>query len=263
MIEELFSLRNKTIIVTGAGSGLGREFVQGLAQAKANVVLLDVQKDNIDKIAQEADPEKKMLLPVFCDVTCSQDIEKAIEQIDQKFGRIDVLINCAAILGSDKTMLEVEEKEWDKVLNVNLKGTWLMSKHVALYMISRQIRGKIIHISSILGKRSQLKRIHYASSKAAVEHLTRNMAMELIEYGILVNCMAPGWTETEMVKTFLEGEQGEKWRETIPMHRAANPKELLGVLIMLASEASSYMTGTIIPIDGGYSYLGIEPKNIN
>ena len=115
-----------------------------------------------------------------------------------------------------------------------------------------------INISSSLGFRSQLKRVPYSASKAAVEHLTRNLAMELVKHKIRVNCLAPGWMSTTMVKDILEGPEGEKWRRAIPMGRAAEPVELTGALLLLASRSSSYMTGTVLRVDGGYSYCGIE-----
>jgi 3-oxoacyl-[acyl-carrier protein] reductase len=134
----------------------------------------------------------------------------------------------------------------------------MMATYISKYMIANQLAGRIINISSSLGLRSQLKRIPYATSKAAVEHLTRNLAMELIQHGIRVNCLAPGWMNTNMVKNILAGEEGEKWRASIPMRRAAEPAELAGPLLLLASQASSYMTGTILRVDGGYAYCGIE-----
>jgi NAD(P)-dependent dehydrogenase (short-subunit alcohol dehydrogenase family) len=144
------------------------------------------------------------------------------------------------------------------VLNVNLKGTWMVATEVSRYMVEHAIEGRVINISSSLGFRSQLKRVPYATSKAAVEHLTRNVAMELVQHKIRVNCLAPGWMRTEMVKNVLDGPEGEKWRNAIPMRRAADPIELTGALLLLASKASSYMTGTVIRVDGGYSYCGIE-----
>ncbi len=130
-------------------------------------------------------------------------ITNLIKETHKVFSRIDILVNCAGILGLDNFLLDTTESERDKVLEVNLKGTWLISTEVARYMVQHEIKGRIITISSSLGYRAQLKRIAYATSKAAVEHLTRNMAMELAEKGIRVNCLAPGWMETPMVKTFL------------------------------------------------------------
>ncbi|MBA3535959.1 MAG: SDR family oxidoreductase [Tatlockia sp.] len=253
-----FSLKNQVAIVTGACGGLGQEVVKVLVSAGAKVVLADVDQSNLESLFSKIDWSKKYLS--VCDVTDKNTVRKLIEETHKKFSRIDILVNCAGILGSDNFLFDTPESEWDKVLEVNLKGTWLMSTEVARYMIQHAIQGKLITISSSLGYRAQLKRIAYASSKAAVEHLTRNMAMELADQGIRVNCLAPGWMETPMVKTFLDGAEGEKWRKTIPMRRAAKPQELSGALLLLASEASSYMTGVVLRVDGGYAYCGIEEK---
>ncbi|MBA2655789.1 MAG: SDR family oxidoreductase [Tatlockia sp.] len=258
--RNLFSLENQVAIVTGACGGLGQEVVKILVDAGAKVVLTDLNQANLETLFAEIDATKKYLS--VCDVTDRNTINQLIEQTHKNFNRIDILVNCAGILGSDDILLETTENEWDNVLEVNLKGTWLMSTEVARYMTQQAIKGKIITISSSLGYRAQLKRIAYASSKAAVEHLTRSMAMELAELGIRVNCLAPGWMETPMVKTYLEGAEGEKWRKTIPLKRAAKPHELSGALLLLASEASSYMTGVVLRVDGGYACCGIEEKGV-
>jgi len=253
-----FSLENQVVVVTGAAGGLGRELVSILADAGASLVLADTNQIMLDELSREIDSTGQKVLSQECDVTNKQDILSLIEVAHRKFKAIDVLINCAGILGPDELLFSVTEDEWDSVLDVNLKGSWLAATHISQYMISNQIAGRIINISSSLGLRSQLKRISYATSKAAVEHLTRNLAMELVSHNIRVNCLAPGWMETDMVKNLLDGPDGKKWRNAIPMRRAANPSELTGPLLLLASKASSYMTGSILRVDGGYSYCGIE-----
>jgi 3-oxoacyl-[acyl-carrier protein] reductase len=255
---EQFSLENQVVLITGALGGLGRELVAILADAGASLVLADTDEGKLKKLAQEIDPSGAKVLGQKCDVTNKQDILSLIKNANTKFKTIDVLINCAGILGPDELLFDVSESDWDSVINVNLKGSWLAATHVSQYMVAHKIEGRIINISSSLGLRSQLKRIPYATSKAAVEHLTRNLAMELIQHNIRVNCLAPGWINTNMVKSILQGEEGEKWRASIPMRRAAEPSELAGPLLLLASHASSYMTGTILRVDGGYAYCGIE-----
>lgn len=251
-----FSVADEVAIVTGATGGLARELVLILLDAGANVVLADINEEGLDDFSRTLNHPDRVMNQV-CDVTSKQDIEKTIAIAHQTFGRVDILINCAGYLGEDVLMFDVAESDWDRVINVNLKGTWLASTEVARYMVKQGIKGKIINISSALGYTSCLKRIHYAPSKAGVEHLTRNMAMELVDHGISVNCLAPGWMSTPMVKELLEGPSGDKWRKVIPMKRAADPKELTGPLLLLASGASSYMTGAILRVDGGYSYLGV------
>jgi NAD(P)-dependent dehydrogenase (short-subunit alcohol dehydrogenase family) len=253
-----FSLKDQVAVVTGAAGGLGRELVRILADAGACIVLADSDESRLSELAREIDPSGQMVLIQKCDVTREQDILRLVENAHQKFNTIDVLVNSAGILGSDTLLFDISEEDWDSVLDVNVKGSWLAATHVSQYMVAQEIAGRVINISSSLGLRSQLKRVPYATSKAAVEHLTRNLAMELVQYGIRVNCLAPGWMATDMVRDILEGPEGEKWRRAIPMRRAANPSELAGPLLLLASKASSYMTGSVIRVDGGYSYCGIE-----
>jgi 3-oxoacyl-[acyl-carrier protein] reductase len=253
-----FSLEKQVAIVTGAAGGLGSELVKILMEAGADVVLADSEEIRLNGLAQELDPSGQRLLVQKCDVTKERDILSLIDRAHQKFGKIDILVNSAGVLGPDAAWSNVLESDWDGVLDVNVKASWMAATHVSKYMITNHLAGRIINISSSLGLRSQLKRIPYATSKAAVEHLTRNLAMELIQHNIRVNCLAPGWINTNMVKSVLQGEEGEKWRASIPMRRAAEPSELAGPLLLLASHASSYMTGTILRVDGGYAYCGIE-----
>lgn len=255
---ELFSMKNEVVIVTGVAGGLGCELARILAAANANVVLVDINETGLTELSNELASQGLSADAKVCDITNSQSIEKLVRDIDSQYQRIDGLVNCAGIIGSNDYMFNIEADEWDAVMRINLKATWQMSTGIAAYMIENSIHGRIVNISSSLGARVQLKRIHYATSKAGVEHLTRNMAMELVKKNIRVNCLAPGWLATPMVKEILDGPEGEHWRRTIPMGRAADPQELTGALLLLASRASSYMTGSVLRVDGGYSYRGIE-----
>jgi NAD(P)-dependent dehydrogenase (short-subunit alcohol dehydrogenase family) len=250
-----FSLENEVVVVTGAAGGLGRELVKILYDAGASLVLVDTNNANLQLLSEAIDPLGQRVLTLQCDVTKEQDMLSVIEKANNHFKRIDVLVNCAGVLGPDALLFDLTA---DHVFDVNLKGSWLAATHISQYMVANHIEGRIINISSSLGLRSQLKRLPYASSKAAVEHLTRNLAMELVQYQIRVNCLAPGWMNTPMVEGILNGPEGKKWRAAIPMRRAADPSELAGPLILLASKASSYMTGTVLRVDGGYAYCGIE-----
>jgi len=253
-----FSLENEVVVITGAVGGLGRELVKILYDAGASLVLADTNIASLQLFSKEIDPLGQRVLVQQCDVTNEKDILRLIEKANDHFHRIDVLVNCAGVLGSDHLLFDLTVADWDRIFDVNLKGSWLTATHISQYMVAQHIEGRIINISSSLGLRSQLKRVPYASSKAAVEHLTRNLAMELVQYHIRVNCLAPGWMNTPMVEGILNGPDGKKWRAAIPMGRAADPSELAGPLILLASKASSYMTGTILRVDGGYAYCGIE-----
>jgi 3-oxoacyl-[acyl-carrier protein] reductase len=253
-----FSLENEVVVITGAAGGLGRELVKILYDAGASLVLADTDLVNLQLLADEIDPSGQKVIVQQCDVTSEKDILSLIKKTNESFKRIDVLVNCAGVLGANSLIFDLTEADWDRVFDVNLKGSWLAATHISQYMVSHHIEGRIVNISSSLGLRSQLKRIPYASSKAAVEHLTRNLAMELVQYQIRVNCLAPGWMNTPMVESILNGPDGKKWRAAIPMGRAAEPSELAGPLLLLASKASSYMTGTVLRVDGSYAYCGIE-----
>jgi NAD(P)-dependent dehydrogenase (short-subunit alcohol dehydrogenase family) len=243
------------------GNRCGSELVSILADAGASVVLADSDERKLNELSQRIDRAGANVLVQECDVTQNHHILRLIHNTHQKFRSIDVLVNCAGILGHESLWSGVTENDWDNVLSVNLKGTWMAATEVCRYMVEHSIEGSIINVSSALGFRSQLRRVPYAASKAAVEHLTRNMAMELVQHKIRVNCLAPGWMNTSMTRNILDGPEGERWRNAIPMRRAAEPVELTGALLLLASRASSYMTGTIIRVDGGYSYCGIEPSD--
>lgn len=184
-----FSLEHHTAVVTGAAGGLGEQLTAILLEAGANVVLADLAVGKLDELAARA-PGKT--LAYRCDVTSKQSVSHLIDAANERFGAIHVLVNCAGVLGANALALDVDEADWERVIGVNLKGTWMASTEVARYMVERGIKGAIVNISSSLGLRAQLKRVPYAASKAGVEHLTRTMAMELVRSGVRVNCLAPG-----------------------------------------------------------------------
>ncbi len=259
-LTEVFNLKDNVAIVTGASGGLGQVLSKILAQAGATLILLDIQKEGLSKVAENLLKTGHAVNSYVCDIRSEAEINQVIEAVHQQHQRIDILVNCAAVLGADAPLFNIEADDWDTVLATNLKGTWMISKQVSEYMAKKHIKGRIVNISSSLGLRAQMKRIHYASAKAGVEHLTRNMAMELVEYGIRVNCLAPGWIATPMVNAILETDEGKALVQSIPMKRAAEPSEMSGALLLLASEASSYMTGSVLRVDGGYCYCGISPE---
>ena len=186
------------------------------------------------------------------DVTNSGDCEKMVQAAGERYGGLHILFNNVGISGRG-SVVEVAEEDWDRVLDTNLKGAWLMAREVAGRMATTGGGGRIINIASILGQ-TATGRVHgYAASKAALIHLTKTLAIELARYGIRVNAIAPGYVETDLNRDFLAGPTGESLVKRVPLRRFARPEDLDAVLLLLASEASSYMTGSIVTVDGGLS----------
>ena len=251
-LEELFSLKDKNAIVTGAASGLGQQCAQVLAKAGARVALADKNAEGLHittQLIKEFDGES---VSITVDIRNKQSITTAVETAISSFHHIHILVNCAGI-AYWKNMFEISETDWDNTLDTNLKGSWLMAQCVAKHMTEHQIKGSIVNISSATSTRAQKDLTHYSTSKAGVNHLTRNMSYELAGYGIRVNALEPGGMKTAMVEEFLKTPDGQRVQQCIPLKRMAELHELDGSLLLLASDASSYMTGSVVAVDGGLS----------
>ncbi|HXH86131.1 MAG TPA: SDR family oxidoreductase [Nitrospira sp.] len=249
-LEELFSLKGKNALVTGAASGLGQRFAYALAKAGARVALADKNSEGLKttaKMIKDIDGES---IPITVDLRKRQEIMAAFDKAIASFQRIHVLVNCAGI-AYWRPMLELSEEDWDDTLDTNLKGSWLMAQRVAKHMIEHQIKGSIINVSSATSTGAQKDLTHYSTSKAGVDHLTRNMSYELAPYGIRVNTFGPGGFKTAMVEEFLKTPDGKKAQNCVPVKRFADLHEVDGPLLLLASDASSYMTGSRVAVDGG------------
>ena len=250
-IAKMFSLAGQVAIVTGASGGLGRRFARTLAKAGAKVALAARRAGPLSELAAEIEASGGEALAVVLDVTDSAAVAEGIAAAEAGLGPISILVNNAGIV-IDKPLLETGEADWDRVLDTNLKGAWLMAREVAGRM-AKTGGGRIINIASILGQ-TATGRVHsYAASKAALIHLTKTMAVELARYSIRVNAIAPGYVETDLNRDFLAGPTGESLVKRVPLRRFARPEDLDAVLLLLASEASSYMTGSIVTVDGGLS----------
>lgn len=243
-------LDGKTAIVTGAGQGIGRGIALALAREGAKVVVNDISSKIMD-VAKEVVNIGSEALAVRADVTNDEETKEMAKTVVERFGRIDILVNNAGIYPS-KPLAEMTEEEWDRVITINLKGTFNCTKAVLPKMIE-QGSGAIINISSIAGPIvGFINLTHYAASKAGVSGFTRAAALELAQHGIRVNAIAPGVIETPGTKA--AGEEAlRQMEQSIPLKRIGTPEDVAGLTVFLASEASSYITGQLITVDGGYT----------
>jgi NAD(P)-dependent dehydrogenase (short-subunit alcohol dehydrogenase family) len=250
-VRELFELTGQKAIVTGAGGGIGRELCHALAEMGADVALVDTNHENMEKVADELRRYGRNIMTCETDVTKANDVKNTVRRVLDQWGRIDILVNCAGI-AQFVPAEEMKEEEWDRVLDVNLKATFLCCKAVAPSMIANR-RGKIINIASMSGSivNYPQPQCAYNASKAGVVMLTKSLAAEWAQYNINVNSISPGYIATEMTKRV--SQYHDVWKELTPMKRLGDPSELKGAVVYLASEASRLMTGHDLMIDAGYT----------
>ena len=246
-----FSVKGKVALVTGASSGLGRHFVQTLAREGAAVIAGARRTDRLDSLVEETNGLGGKAFATGLDVTDSKSIAAFFDFAEKKAGTPTIIVNNAGV-ARDGAAIEITEEEWDGVIETNLKGAWMVAKAASEHMIQQSLGGSIINIASILGFRVQKGLASYAASKAALIQLTRTMALELARYDIRVNAIAPGYISTEMSGDFFETEGGQALIKRVPQRRLGRPEELDGPLLLLASDASSFMTGSVIVADGGH-----------
>lgn len=251
-MTDLFDLTGKNAIVTGASSGIGEHFAFTLAGAGANVVLAARRVERCRETAAKIESQGKRALALALDVRDAHSVAATLSTAESKLGPIAILVNNAGVAVT-KPLLEYEEKDWDYVVDTNLKGAWLVAQETARRMARAGKGGSIINIASLLAFRVAKQLAAYSSAKAGLVHLTRAMAVELAPHGIRVNAIAPGYIETDMNRAFFHTEAGQKMLKRLPQRRLGKPSELDGALLLLASEASSYINGSVITIDGGHS----------
>lgn len=247
-----FNLTGRTALVTGASGGLGRHFAEVLARAGAAVALAARRIDRLDEAVQEIVAQGGRAMMVACDVTDGASVRAAVSAAEAALGPLDIVVNNAGIAIS-KPMLEHTEEEWDRVVDTNLKGAWLVSREMAERWIEARRRGRIVNIASLLALRTIRHVPSYSASKAGLVHLTHSMAMELAKRGITVNAIAPGYFETDMNRGFLQSENGQALVGRIPAGRAGQAEDLDGALLLLTADAGAYITGAVIPVDGGHA----------
>ncbi|MBD3761885.1 SDR family NAD(P)-dependent oxidoreductase [Rhizorhabdus sp.] len=246
-MTDLLSLTGKTAFVTGASAGLGAHFAETLAGAGATVIIAARREAALAEVAARIRATGATCETVALDVTSTASIA-AVEPL---LARVDILVNNAGVT-VDKPFLDQSEEDWDRVLGTNAKGMFLLTQSAARAMKARGTGGSIINIASILGLRQGGHVAAYATSKAAAIQLTKVSALELARFGIRVNCLCPGYIATDLNRDFWETELGKVMLKRIPQRRLGAARELDGPLLLLASDASSYMTGSVIVADGGH-----------
>lgn len=253
-MADAFDLSGRIALVTGASQGLGRRFAQVLAEHGAAVGLAARQVERLEELRRSLAQDGARAVAVAMDVTSTGAIEAALDQVEAALGPIDILINNAGVAVS-KGVLEQTEADWDRVLDTNLKGAFFTAQAVAKRMVARDPKpasgGVIVNVASVLALQVVGHLAPYAASKGGLWQLTRAMALELARHGVRVNALAPGYVETEINRDFLATEAGQRLRQRIPQRRFGAPEDLDGALLLLASDASRYMTGSIIVVDGG------------
>jgi|SRR5579884_1536818 len=256
-VMEKFALNGNVAIVTGGARGLGKAMATALAQVGSNLVIADLDLEEAQKTAKELQKEGVEAIALQVDVTRPEQVEQMVHVIVEKFGKIDVLINNAGIALHVK-LEEMDFRDWSKIMDVNLNSVFLVSKAVGKVMI-KQKRGSIINISSMSGiiVNTPQCQAAYNTSKAGVIMLTKSLAAEWAQHNIRVNTIAPGYMKTELTRPFFEGNSDmvKQWIDLTPMKRPGNPDELQGIAVYLASDASSFATGGVFVIDGGYTSL--------
>src|ERR1700760_1319107 len=251
LMSGLFDVSKEIILVTGASQGLGRQFARVLSAHGAAVALAARQIAKLDGLAQEIRAAGGRAAAVQMDVTDIASIGKAIETAGAAPGPVSVLINNAGI-AVEKLAVDQTEADWDAVINANLKGAYFLATETARRMIARKQEGNIVNIASVLGQ-GVLKFVSpYAVSKAGLIQATKAMALELAGQRIRVNALAPGYIDTDMNHDFWSTPAGEKLTKSIPQRRVGTESDLDGAILLLASTASRYMTGTVVTVDGGF-----------
>ncbi len=252
-------IEGQVAIVTGAGQGIGRAVALTLAREGATVVVNDIDLEKAEKVAEEVSAQGGQALPVQADVSKAKDVDILVKKALDSYKRVDILVNNAGVAKMTR-LLELTEAEWDRTMNINIKGQFLCSKAVIAQMI-KQERGKIVNIASLAAHIGAPGLAAYGASKGGVVQLTKALAVELGKYNIMVNAVSPGLTMTDLIKSavkdrpdFIEG------IDRIPLRRAAEPEDIANAVLFLASSESDYITGQVIIVDGGL--MAIHPRMV-
>jgi 3-oxoacyl-[acyl-carrier protein] reductase len=248
---DMFSLKGRVALVTGASSGLGTQFAKALADNGAAVALVARRADRLADMKKAIEAAGGRAIAVEADVTDRTAVAQAFDSAEKAFGTVTILVNNAGIAQSSRRAIEVTAEEWRKVLSVDLDAVFYNAQEAARRMLAAKQPGAIINIASVLGFGVSKGVAAYATAKAAVVQVTKALAVELAFKGVRVNAIAPGWFVTEINEDYLKGEAGEALKRAIPMGRFGKAGDLDGALLLLASDAGSYITGATIVADGG------------
>ena len=246
-----FLLDGRVTFVTGASSGIGAALAEGLAAAGARVVLAARRVDRTQALAETIRSNGGDALFVSLDVTSIESIKGAFDQVESAFGLPTVIVNNAGV-AEGKSFLKTSRESLDWTMDTNFFGVWEMCKEGARRMVAAKKGGSIINVASVLGMGSAIGYSSYSASKGALIQLTKTLALEFVKHGIRVNALAPGWFVSEMNQEFFESEAGQAYMLRIPPGRTGELRELIGPALLLASDAGSYINGTVLPVDGGH-----------
>lgn len=257
MGTQLFSLEGKTAVVTGGTSGIGRAIAIGLAEAGADVVATGRRQQQLEEVAAEIEARGRKTLRQIADVCDRASLERLLAASLEKFGKVDILVNCAGIAKRTPT-LEASEDEWRDILNTNLIGTLRTCQIFGRPMLERGY-GRIINIVSLTSFVAFTEVAAYAASKAALASLTRSLAVEWSKKGVMVNAIAPGVYRTDINAKLLDSTpRGQEILMRTPMGRYGQPEELVGAAVLLASDGASFIAGEVLVVDGGYLASGVN-----
>ena len=250
----MFNLNGRVAVISGASSGLGRQMARAFAGQGASLAILARRVEKLEELKTELEAKGVKVLPVKCDVTSTEDINNAAELVEKEFGKVDILVNCAGS-SKDKGVLDMVDEEWDFTIATDLTSVFKMTRAFGNIM-KKNNYGRVINIASMYGLvgNDQIPTIAYHSSKGGVVNFTRAAAAELAKYNITVNSICPGYFYTELTTAVLDTEMFQEFANNhVPMKRYGKEGELNAAAIFLASDEASYVTGVILPVDGGYT----------
>ena len=250
----MFNLKGRVAVISGASSGLGVQMAKGFAEQGADLVILARREERLIELQKQLEEKGIKVLPIKCDVTSTEDINHAASVAEETFGHVDILVNCAGS-SKDKGVLEMNDEEWDFTIATDETSVFKMTRAFGNIM-KKNNYGRVINIASMYGMvgNTEIPTIAYHSSKGAVVNFTRAAAAELAPHGITVNCICPGYFYTELTTEVLDTDMFQQFAKShVPMKRYGKEGELNAAAIFLASDEASYVTGVILPVDGGYT----------